>query len=108
MPRRARSAALFDRQIRPSSRKRIIAAQRLRAILDRLGDGVFRRELSAFGAQPDLERGNKRSRSVLPEGKADGGIGSVDLALDGKQLVDAAHSLDGECEISPGRFLYWA
>jgi hypothetical protein len=29
MPRNARSAALFDRQIRPSSRKRVKAGQRL-------------------------------------------------------------------------------
>jgi hypothetical protein len=29
MPRKARSAALFDRQMRPSSRKRVKAGQRL-------------------------------------------------------------------------------
>src|SRR5204862_3556861 len=52
MPRTPRSAALFDRQMRPSSRKRVNALQRL----SMFGDIVAARELGALRAHPGFYR----------------------------------------------------
>ena len=50
IPRSARSAALFERQIRPSSRKRVKAGQRLSIVIDCLGQIVAARELGPLPA----------------------------------------------------------
>jgi hypothetical protein len=94
-PRRARSAALFERQILPSSRKRVKACQ-CEHVVDRLGDYIVPGEFGALGAHPAFERGDQRGAPLLAHGQATGGRQAVDLALNVKEPVDASDGL--ECD----------
>ena len=68
MPRTPRSAALFDRQVRPSSRKRV--------------------KLGALLSHPGLQSGDQRCAELLSNGPAPCGALSVDRPLDLEQLID--------------------
>jgi hypothetical protein len=47
-------------------------------------------------AHVPLERGHERLRSLPPDRAPHLGRLAVDFALDGEQLIDAAHDLDGD------------
>ena len=94
-PRSARSAALFDRQMRPSSRKRK-GVPALEHVVDRLGDGRGAGQLSAFVPKPLLQVCNERRASLGSRASALLGAEPVDAALDLEQRVNA---LDGfQCD----------
>lgn len=88
MPRSARSAALVDRHIRPSSRMRVSAGERLGLQSIALASSLFgdsrcrcsRSQASSVTAS-GLDRSARTARLI------DGG--AVDLTLDREQVVDA-------------------
>src|SRR6266478_1908057 len=82
MPRRARSAALFDMHRRPSSRKRVSAVQRLRLYWIALAISFCAESLRALLAQPGLQRGDQRPTALVAHPLALMRRCAVDLALD--------------------------
>ena len=97
---RARSAALFVRQIRPSLRKPTTDPAR-QHIVDRSGDRGRGREARALLAQPRFQRRYKRGALFLAHPQTLFGALAVDAAFDIEQGVDAlllrrpaSHTLD--------------
>src|SRR3954447_17324138 len=93
MPRTPRSAALFDRQMRPSSRKRVNALQTLEHVVHGLGDVVATREFGALLAHPGLQIGDQRCAELLSDRLAPFGALSIDRPLDLEQRIDPADHL---------------
>ena len=94
IPRNARSAALLVRQIRPSSRNRVKARPAPQHVIDGLGGVGVARQPGALGPHPALQCSNQRLDPFLSHSVPLLGPGTVDLALDGEDLVDAANRLD--------------
>src|SRR5918994_3914788 len=90
-PLRARSAALLERQIRPSWRKRAKPASK--HVVDRLGHGGRARQAGALVAQPDLKLGHQGGALISAHLETLNGGAAVDEALDLEQSVDAPHGL---------------
>ena len=95
IPRSPRSAALFERQTRPSSRNRVKAGQRLSMYC------IGWSEVSTVTACDVLshvnpERVDQRPARVATNSKALLGTLAVDRALDREQRVDAAHDFDSD------------
>ena len=59
-----------------------------------LADGVVGGEAAALFAHPGLQLFDERRRQGLAHGEPLGGRAAVDVALDGKDAVDALHSLE--------------
>ena len=94
MPRRPRSAALFERQTRPSSRNSVKADQRLSMYLIALARSCPRASLASLLAQIGMEIVDQGPAQRLPHRQALFGALAVDRALNLEQRVDAAHDLD--------------
>src|ERR1700733_12209608 len=62
IPRTPRSAALLDRQMRPSSRKARERDPALENVIHRLGDIVAAREFGALLTHPSFQSGHGASR----------------------------------------------
>jgi hypothetical protein len=60
-------------------------------VVDRLSDGRRAREREALFAEPGAHVGDERAAALLPDLTALVGAQTVDLALDGKERVDALH-----------------
>ena len=69
MPRRARSAALLVRQIRPSSRKRVKAVPALQHVVHGLGHVGMPRQPGALGPHPLLQVADERSNALPADGE---------------------------------------
>src|SRR5882757_7054998 len=80
IPRSARSAALLVRQIRPSSRKRANASQRL--VVHRFGNIGMPGKFGAFCHHPDLEVVDQRCDLTAANRKTFFNQAAIDLALD--------------------------
>src|ERR1017187_8864296 len=95
IPRSALSAALFERQIRPSSRKRVNAGPALEHVVHRFGEIVATRELGALLAHPAFQIGGQW-RTLLPaDNPALLGTLAIDRAFDLEQGVNAPDCLHG-------------
>src|SRR5882757_912562 len=90
MPRKARSAALLDKQARPA----------VEAIVDRLGGIVLGREQCPLLPHPDFELGNDRPRSFTTHGKPLLRGFTVDAALHLEEHVDTTHGFAGYRRLS--------
>ena len=98
-----RSAALFDMQRRPSSRKRVKASQRLRAVVDRFGRVAVFGEPGTLFAQPSLQFDDQWPATLLAQAHALLWHEAVDLALDGEQDIDALDRLGGNRRLAEPR-----
>lgn len=65
-PRSARSAALFDRQVRPSSRNEAKLSPATEHVVDWLGDGRRAGDFDALLAEPDAQIVGERATAHLP------------------------------------------
>ena len=107
-PRSARSAALFVRQIRPSSKEAGEAIPALEHVVDRLGDRCRARQLGRAARASMLPDRRPAARSVLPHAQSLFGAQAVDVALDIEERVDAPDRLQRErrdraaCLAAPG------
>ncbi len=82
IPRDARSAALFERQMRPSSRKRVKAAS-IRACIHRLGEIVAAPRVGPLLAHPPFQVGDQRRARFPPDGAAPLGALAIEAGLRG-------------------------
>src|SRR6266446_1255856 len=65
-------------------------------IVHSLGQIVARRELGTVLEHPGLKIGHDQGAALLADGEALLGTQPMDVALDGEQLIDAPHCLQGE------------
>src|SRR5215475_13340676 len=100
--RSSRSAALFDMQSRPSSRKRLNASQRLRQYLIALVVSLF---LGAWRVARATTPPARRSgaATLLAHTQTLLRSKTVDLALDGEQNVDALDRLGRDRRLAEPR-----
>ena len=96
MPRSDLSAALFDMQMRSSSRKQRERRPALEHVLDRLGEIVPARELDDLGAEIGVQSFHQRPGFGLSHGEALLRALAIDGALGRAQRVDAAYDFDGD------------
>src|SRR4030088_1947137 len=96
IPRNARSAALLERQIRPSSRKRVNAVQRLSMYSIALATSLPRESLARCSRIQPSRSATNGALSLLTDGPALLGTLAIDGAFDLEQGVDAPDCLQGQ------------
>ena len=94
IPLSARSAALFERQARPSSRNRVKGVPAFEDVIDGLGEIMAPAEFGALLAHVDQQPVDERLALRLTNDLAFIGRFAVNGPLDLEQRVDAAHDLD--------------
>ena len=96
IPRRARSAALFDRQIAAVVEKAGEGGPAFEHVIECLGDVGVTRQPGAFGTHPFFEPADQRPDPFLAGREPPLGRSGVDFAFDREDLVNTAHRFDSQ------------